>query len=91
MQFIGEDKYKWQDRQRRIKKLRNAEEVARQYAQEVRQDKWDKWTPELQKYCENDTLVSLELYKYFQTQELDPTCYELEHSFAIIMALQENF
>ncbi len=22
-------------------------------------DKWDKWTPEMQKYCENDTLVSL--------------------------------
>ena len=44
MQFIGEDKYKWQYSQSRIKKLRNAEEVARQYAQEVRQDKWDKWT-----------------------------------------------
>ena len=26
-------------------------------------DKWDKGTPEMQKYCENDTLVSLELYK----------------------------
>ena len=54
-------------------------------------DKWDKWTPEMQKYCENDTLVSLELYKYFQTQELSPTCYELEHNFAVIMALQEHF
>jgi DNA polymerase I-like protein with 3'-5' exonuclease and polymerase domains len=45
----------------------------------------------MQKYCENDTLVSLELYKYFQTQELDPRCHELEHSFAIIMTMQESF
>ena len=45
----------------------------------------------MQKYCENDTLVSLELYKYFQTQKLDPRCQELEHSFAILMTLQENF
>ena len=45
----------------------------------------------MQKYCENDTLVSLELYKYFQTQELAPRCNELEHQFAIIMTLQESF
>jgi len=53
--------------------------------------KWDTWTPEMQKYCENDTLVSLELYNYFQSQELDPRCYELEHAFAVIMSLQEDF
>ena len=55
------------------------------------ESKWDEWSEEMQKYCENDTLVSLELYKYFQTQELDPRCYELEHFFAILMTLQENF
>ena len=55
------------------------------------ESKWDTWSEEMQKYCENDTLVSLELYKYFQAQELDPRCYELEHSFAILMALQESF
>lgn len=54
-------------------------------------DKWDKWTPEMQKYCENDTLVSLELYKYLNSQELDPRCYELEHNFAILMTLQEDY
>ena len=54
-------------------------------------DKWDKWTPEMQKYCENDTLVSLELYNYFKSQELDPRCYELEHSFAILMTMQEAY
>jgi len=52
---------------------------------------WDKWSEEMQTYCEGDTLVSLELYKYFQTQELDPRCFQLEHNFAIIMSLQEDF
>ena len=55
------------------------------------ESKWDVWSEEMQKYCENDTLVSLELYKYFQSQKLDPRCYELEHFFAIIMTLQESF
>ncbi len=54
-------------------------------------EKWDVWTPEMQKYCENDTLVTLELYKYLKTQELDPRCYKLEHEFATIMTLQEDF
>ena len=49
---------------------------------------WDNWSEEMQTYCEGDTLVSLELYKYFQTQEIDPRCFELEHNFAIIMSLQ---
>jgi len=52
---------------------------------------WDHWSDEMQKYCENDTLVSVELYKYFLTQELDPRCFDLEHSFANIMSLQEDF
>jgi len=52
---------------------------------------WDEWSEEMQTYCEGDTLVSLELFKYFQTQELDPKCFQLEHNFAIIMSLQEDF
>ena len=55
------------------------------------EEKWDKWTPEMQKYCENDTLVSLELYNYLKSQELDPRCYELEHSFAVLMTMQEDY
>ena len=52
---------------------------------------WDVWSEEMQAYCENDTLVSLELYKYFITQQIDPRCHELEHKFALIMAKQESF
>lgn len=52
---------------------------------------WEKWTPAMQKYCEGDTLVSLDLYKYFLTQPLDKRCHELEHEFAKVMARQEDF
>ena len=55
------------------------------------EERWDIWSKEMQKYCEGDTLVSLELFKYFETQSLDPRCYNLEHDFARIMARQEAF
>ena len=55
------------------------------------EERWDIWSKEMQKYCEGDTLVSLELFKYFETQSLDSRCYDLEHDFARIMARQEAF
>ncbi len=55
------------------------------------QNVWEKWSESMQTYCEGDTLVTLELYKYFLTQPLDPRCHELEHEFAKVMALQEEF
>lgn len=55
------------------------------------QNVWDNWSAEMQVYCEGDTLVSLELYNYFLTQPLDPRCHALEHEFAKVMALQEEF
>ena len=55
------------------------------------EEKWDEWSEAMQIYCEGDTLVSLELYKYFETQGLDPRCFKLEHTFALIMSFQEDF
>ena len=52
---------------------------------------WEYWSDEMQSYCEGDTLVTLKLYEYFQTQELDFRCHKLEHEFAKVMALQEDF
>jgi len=52
---------------------------------------WEYWSPEMQTYCEGDTLVSLELHHYFLTQSLDPKCYKLEHEFAKVMSFQEDF
>jgi DNA polymerase-1 len=66
------------------------------FKEEQKKDKtvtnvWAEWSKSMQTYCEGDTLVSLRLHEYFLTQELDPRCYELEHEFAKIMALQEEF
>lgn len=52
---------------------------------------WDHWSAEMQEYCVGDTLVTQELYAYLATQELDPRCHKLEHDFAKVMALQEEF
>ena len=52
---------------------------------------WDKWTQEMQIYCEGDTLVTLKLYEYLSEQHLDPRCHELEHAFAQVMSFQEEF
>lgn len=52
---------------------------------------WEYWSDEMQTYCEGDTLVTLKLYEYFQTQGLDLRCHKLEHEFAKVMALQEDF
>lgn len=54
-------------------------------------DVWANWTPEMQTYCEQDTEVTLKLYRYLSCQPLDPRCYELEHKFAEIMTKQEQF
>ena len=55
------------------------------------EERWDIWSNEMQKYCEGDTLVSLKLFEYFETQFLDQRCFDLEHEFARIMARQESF
>ena len=57
----------------------------------AKENVWERWSEEMQVYCEQDTLVTKVLYEYFQTQELDPRCFELEHEFAAIMTMQEEF
>jgi len=52
---------------------------------------WDVWSPAMQEYCIGDTLVTQKLYEYLLTQDLAPRCHELEHEFAKVMALQEDF
>lgn len=52
---------------------------------------WKAWSQEMHDYCIQDTLVTLDLYSYLSTQNLDPRCHELEHEFAKIMSLQEEF
>ena len=51
---------------------------------------WDNWSEEMQVYCEQDTLVTKALYEYFETQELAPECFKLEHEFAVIATMIEQ-
>lgn len=52
---------------------------------------WESWSESMQEYCIGDTLVTVKLFEYFQTQGLVPGCQKLEHDFARVMALQEDF
>jgi len=44
MQFIGKDKDDWARKQRLIKELQSAKKESKEYAQEIKQAKWNKWT-----------------------------------------------
>lgn len=54
-------------------------------------DVWAEWSESMQKYCEQDTLVSYKLYLYMEEQNIDQRAYKLEHEFCHIMAKQEAF
>ena len=43
---------------------------------------FDKWTPEMQEYCENDNKITLQLYKHLQNKRYSSQAIELEHQFA---------
>ena len=73
---LGVAKIKFKEEQKKDKNITNV---------------WAEWSKCMQTYCEGDTLVSLKLHEYFLTQELDPRCHALEHEFAKVMALQEEF
>jgi DNA polymerase I len=73
---LGVAKIKFKEEQKKDKNVTNV---------------WAEWSKAMQTYCEGDTLVSLRLHEYFLTQELDSRCHELEHEFAKVMALQEEF
>jgi len=55
------------------------------------EDVWEKWTVSMQKYCEQDTVVTHKLYEYFLAQKMDKRSLLLEHEFAKVISLQERF
>jgi DNA polymerase-1 len=71
-----------------VAKIKFAEETKKASGAE---DVWKHWSESMQAYCVGDTLVTLKLFDYFQTQGLAPGCQKLEHDFAKVMALQEDF
>jgi len=55
------------------------------------EDVWEKWTISMQEYCEQDTVVTHNLYDYFLAQKMDKRSLLLEHEFAKVISLQERF
>lgn len=47
---------------------------------------WKTWTPEMQTYCEQDTVVTVALWKRILKKDLDPRCLDLEHEVAALCA-----
>jgi DNA polymerase I-like protein with 3'-5' exonuclease and polymerase domains len=51
---------------------------------------WEKWSPDMQKYCEQDVEVTCDLYRAILEQDYAETSLELEHQVAWIIAKQER-
>lgn len=49
---------------------------------------WSEWSQEMQEYCEQDTGVTLELWKLLSTQSVAEEAQELEHAVAWIISEQ---
>ena len=54
------------------------------------EDAWDKWTPELQRYCEQDVKVTLRLFELLKRKDISEEAVKLEHQFAQIIFNQEQ-
>tara|TARA_B100000035_G_scaffold251236_1_gene220347 strand:+ start:850 stop:2613 length:1764 start_codon:yes stop_codon:yes gene_type:complete len=50
---------------------------------------FSKWSPEMQKYCEQDVEVTYELFKLIEKQKYSQEAIKLEHDFARCIYLQE--
>lgn len=47
---------------------------------------WKTWSAEMQTYCEQDTTVTVALWRRIVKKDLDPRCIELEHAVAALCA-----
>jgi DNA polymerase-1 len=52
---------------------------------------WEKWTPEMQGYCEQDVTVTRKLFEKITALNYSETAIQLEHDFQEVMFLQEQF
>lgn len=53
-------------------------------------DAWDRWTPELQQYCEQDVKVTVKLFEILKKKNISEEAIKLEHQFARIIFNQEQ-
>jgi len=56
---------------------------------------WEKYTPQMGEYCEQDVMVTVKLYEYIQNriikQEVPKRALDIEHKFATLISRQERF
>lgn len=57
---------------------------------QVTENAWDKWSPEMQAYCEQDVQVLAKLYEHILDQNYSPEALALEHDFQRIIFKQER-
>jgi DNA polymerase I-like protein with 3'-5' exonuclease and polymerase domains len=51
---------------------------------------WAEWTSDMQRYCEQDVMVTKKLFEFLKSKNISETSIELEHKFAKIIGLQEQ-
>jgi DNA polymerase-1 len=51
---------------------------------------WDKWTPEMHAYCEQDVEVTHALWRHIENQRYAEEAIQLEHDFQEVIFLQER-
>lgn len=54
------------------------------------EDCWTKWTPEMQKYCEQDVVVTTRLFNLLKSKPISEESILLEHQFAKVIGQQEQ-
>ena len=54
------------------------------------EDCWSKWTPDMQRYCEQDVMVTKVLYNLLKSKNISEEAIKLEHQFAQIIFNQEQ-
>lgn len=54
-------------------------------------DPWAAWRPEMQVYCEGDTEVTLALARHIARRGFSQDCWDIEHTFQILMNRQRDF
>ena len=51
---------------------------------------WDKWTPDMQSYCEQDVILTKKLFNLLKSKNIPPQVLKLETRFNHIISLQEQ-
>ena len=54
------------------------------------EDCWAEWSIDMQRYCEQDVMVTKKLFNLLKSKEISETSIDIEHKFAKIIGLQEQ-